>query len=1585
MLGADGFPTEANYAEGVGVAKNYTVSTTAQDYSGKHVKLTLSGSDSGKDMGAVTAESLWITSSAKTRFRFTNATFQNVKALFLSGVNAWNNSEADITFPETLTTLTLGAGGSNSDGSNNYKNALFRIGKTLKVKGRTTVPAGQVVKVAPNSNDDSAFTLDGGLSGTGTLRIGGGHDGKPLTCVITGGDFTGTLGLYNDASATSNGTFTLNGANLCPVLDMWNVKNGAITVNVSQAMGLNDGSQLTAGRLNITGIPGTEKAAFTLANGATVTVGEGLTLNLPAAAKPEGATPTTYKLFTVPEGAKVEGTLQMSKILFEGTALTGGVALLRADGTLTLWAGDTLTVAEDTRLSLDGAFAAGGSDPILLSGGEAVLTQANTATQTLKVTAGATLTLSGETAAWAGPIVFEGGAALALVDGATLPSATLPEEGSVSLEVREGGTLTLGSDRLAELARYTLTVAEGGTVCLRLTSAEYLAGTFTLPEALRGSAERFALQDPAGNTLKANQAEGTFAFTTETLSFALPTGWELETPTFAKKIAANATQATQGLVEDITLRQPLNDREAIVANATGAVDKAVVFGGYPYGSDEKTLTQDVWLKVSGGTFRQIVGGNDMQNYGGKPRHLSGDTVVNISGGSVDYAYSCNLFDGKASTITGRHALVIDGDAVLKGSAAASSAIHGSGVTYNNATLNLTIRNLQNDNSASDGDGVLPGWDGGSNIKAGFLVGGGMSTRSNAPHKVNGNTSVCVELPEGTAGVFSKTLIGGNYTTQGSGTLTVSGTSTVRVSAPAGVTFNKDIVGGSHATGSATMTTGASEVTLTGGSYTGTITAGSLGTKATTTGNATLTLDGANVSAATLNPGNVNGTATLVLKTAAAPKTLGAFDVITSATPEAVLTLPAANADLSGTAGTFTLDASAIDTLTVSSKATLTFTALPTAGLAVAFPSGENASTFTCAAPEGTTVEGLAFTVNGVEATGAVDGTTLTVKPAIEGPFTATVTGDAAWGDLQWLNAKDEAAPTFAEALALGATLKATASAAITLDGDIAGTETLAIEVTDGAALTFNGTGKLNSPIALTGAMTLAASTYAANVTLANATSALTLDLGKGSGKHANMLGAIAGPGDLRIHATGGNWDAGAGSGNTLFASRLNIPSSFTGKIYLGDGKQKIRCAPKTFADKLNVTIVLGKGTTFRQTDTWGNGSYPCYLPLQVSSGAHLQDGGWGTEGCGVVRTGYTVNFRSPVSGVSKEGESPALINAYAGTGTVNFECAVSGDGIATGSWGSGEGKAMTYNLNKAENDFRQLLIRNMKLSTTSQVATTVNAVAGGLGGSAITFGTENGQANKSTLNVNGNNTVASVTATNGGNIALAAGVTLTVEGAADLSGLTALKVKLADNATLPFTALTANALTLSATKVTVVNAAGEAVTGVRAVITDTKLVVQALPVPAEGHGLTGETLLAVQTVAAEAGFADGFAVEALTSAGKTAGAAADVLACFTGLPMEAVKDEAGERVIIRCDFGIDVLRAEGENTFLARASLREGAFAEGATVSLMPTSAEGVTVEEVEAPAGEATAEGSKWFRVRTTGAEVLRLKVHVSSSATEG
>ena len=1873
-LGDNGFPTDANYAEGIGMEKAYAVTEAAQDYAGQHLKLVLSGSDTQKNMGAVTAESLWITSSAKTRFRFTAATFQNVKALFLNGVNAWNNSDTEVTLPDTLE-LTLGSGGSNSDAYDNYKNVLFRVGKTLTVNGRAIVPEGQVAKMAPDNNADSKLVLNGGLFGSGTLRIGGGHGGQPLTCMITGGDFTGTLGLYNDASSASSGTFALDGADLCPVLDMRDVTNGSITVSVAQAMGLGDGSQLTAGWLDLAGIPGIDKAAFTLAPGATVAVGGTLTLNLPVSAKPEGTVPTTYRLFEVPEGAKIEGAFSVGNILFGGEAFGASVSL-GADGTLTFLAvtptldatalktvsatygdfvpaastgadallkvgastaavsfgvpalnaltfdtsagvpatltltgnlgatagitrngpaptavifapevgqtldfgtvdvsgvgpfndaeilsfegagavryhlgtrdeaagknltaqiiaqgagdytvidngddacmvfdrfsvdrpvitvkgGSALTlqarnfagwdaaqgsgaflpgivtlldggadaaqtatlhripmpkaggvcednlispivfrghatmtiestakvnfyrssdteamvkvvagatariaapagatvpatmtirngaapivdVGENATLALDVVLArdGGGEALTLRGGGEIVLTQANTATETLRVAAGIALTLSGEGSTWAGPISMGTGAVLRLVAGATLPAMAVSAEAGAVMTVGEGGILTLPSEKLADFIPMDgFSMEEGSILRILLKDEDYTRGSLTLPEALRDFVPRCSLVAPDGAPLSHTVSEGaTLAFENpKAVTFALPTGWELPVPVWASAALAGTARAEQGLVQDSALRQMLDGREAIVANVSGAVNAAVIFGGYPYGSDEKTLSQDVWLKVSGGSFRHVVGGNDMQNYGGKPRHLSGGTVVNLSGGSIDYAYSCNFLDGKRSTITGRHALVIDGEAVLKGSAAASAAIHGSGVTYADATLNLTVRNLQNDNSATDGNGIAPGWTGASNIKPGFLVGGGMSTRSNAPHTVNGDTSVCVELPEGTAGNFSKALIGGNYTTQGGGTLSVSGTSAVRVSAPMGVIFDRDIVGGSRATGSATMFTGTSEVTLTGGIYTGTIVAGSLGTNAKTTGDATLILDGADVSAAAVQPGNVSGTAGLVLKKAAAPRTLGVFDVITSEASEAVLTLPEANTDFSGTTGAFVLDASAVEALTVRSGADIIFVALPKESLAVACPEGADRR-LVCTVPADVVLEGMAFTVDGIVVEPRLEGTTLTLEPTVAGPFTATVTEDTEWGSLDWFNAEGERAVSFADALAFGATLKVEATAAIALDGDIPGVETLAVEVAEGAALTFAGAGKLHFPMTLTGAMTLAGSTYAANVTLTDTASTLMLDLGRGSGKHADMVGNVSGEGRCAIRASGGDWDAGASTTSTLFVSRLDV-SHLARPLEVGDGLRKIRCAPGSFSVPAGKALRLAKGVQLRQLDTL-NASYG----FVASPGAHLQDGGWGSAGGGSVRTGYTVNLNGPISGMSEEGESPALFNAYAGTGNVHFNGIVSGDGIATGSWGSGESRAMSYHFNNAANTFSQLLIRNMKLSTVSQEATTVNAKAGGLGGSAIVFGVENGQANKSTLNVNGDNTVASVTATNGGSITLAAGVRLTVKGAADLSGVTALKIILSDDAALPFTALTSDTLTLDASRVSVVNAAGEMAAGVQVVLSGTALVVQALPVPADGHGLTGEALLAVQTAAAKAGFADGFTVEACTSAGKTAGTAADVLACFTGLPMDAVKDEAGERVIIRCDFGLDAFRVENVGAVLVRATIRMGNFAGGATVSLVPTPAESVTVEVAEPPEGEATA-GSVWFRVRTAGAETLRLKAHITSAATE-
>lgn len=140
-------------------------------------------------------------------------------------------------------------------------------------------------------------------------------------------------------------------------------------------------------------------------------------------------------------------------------------------------------------------------------------------------------------------------------------------------------------------------------------------------------------------------------------------------------------------------------------------------------------------------------------------------------------------------------------------------------------------------------------------------------------------------------------------------------------------------------------------------------------------------------------------------------------------------------------------------------------------------------------------------------------------------------------------------------------------------------------------------------------------------------------------------------------------------------------------------------------------------------------------------------------------------------------------------------------------------------------------------------------------------------------------------------------------------------------------------------------------------VAGTGYVLAALPTPAEGHGLEGEALRAVCEAAAAAGLTDGFAVQAT---GK--GTPADVLACFTGLPMEASAE--ANSVTVRCDFGIAALRSvEDGAAFLLKAQILEGDFAEGTEISVMG-DVDLSEVSPVAPPDGEAEAPGIRWFRV---------------------
>lgn len=166
----------------------------------------------------------------------------------------------------------------------------------------------------------------------------------------------------------------------------------------------------------------------------------------------------------------------------------------------------------------------------------------------------------------------------------------------------------------------------------------------------------------------------------------------------------------------------------------------------------------------------------------------------------------------------------------------------------------------------------------------------------------------------------------------------------------------------------------------------------------------------------------------------------------------------------------------------------------------------------------------------------------------------------------------------------------------------------------------------------------------------------------------------------------------------------------------------------------------------------------------------------------------------------------------------------------------------------------------------------------------------------------------------------------------------------------------------------------------------TGYVLAILPMPAEGHGLEGEVLRAVREAAAAAGLSDGFTVRAKTSADKDVASPADVLGCFSGLPLEA-SSEGGECVTVRCDFGIAALRFAqddaGAPCLLLKAQVLNGDFAEGTAITVLGDGDEIFAVPLGESPVGEMAGKGERWLRVPLVEGGV-QLAVRVTRTSAE-
>ena len=284
--------------------------------------------------------------------------------------------------------------------------------------------------------------------------------------------------------------------------------------------------------------------------------------------------------------------------------------------------------------------------------------------------------------------------------------------------------------------------------------------------------------------------------------------------------------------------------------------------------------RDTYLIMSGGAAR-LVKGRQPAPYGDAvPKTTTGNALVQLGGSAVaEYVFGAGDQGAGNATLTGNAGVVITGNATVNG-----AIVGGWGSSHQNTpkvTGNTAVRieNVQNTNTAAaqfEGYNIC--------TPNNFIIGGpALQWNVNGHSKVQGSSSVTVDIPAGKSGTFSKRIIGGGCADNSTssdfhGTETVEGNSSVTITAPSTVSFTENIIGGGYANKHASCSAPVgqnSSVTLNGGTYTGKIVAGGeVGTagSANVAGTATLTINGGVFSGATLAAGNASQTKKLVANT-----------------------------------------------------------------------------------------------------------------------------------------------------------------------------------------------------------------------------------------------------------------------------------------------------------------------------------------------------------------------------------------------------------------------------------------------------------------------------------------------------------------------------------------------------------------------------------------------------------------------------------------------------------------------------------------------------------------------------------------------
>ena len=277
------------------------------------------------------------------------------------------------------------------------------------------------------------------------------------------------------------------------------------------------------------------------------------------------------------------------------------------------------------------------------------------------------------------------------------------------------------------------------------------------------------------------------------------------------------------------------DKEGYVAiNATTGGDNVVIYGGASNGEGGAGLvsSDDVWIKATSGKFLGLVGASRAQNWmnGNGGWRLNADTHIEVRGADTEvghiiggYHQECNnpVFNGNS------YISVFEGK--VTGNIVGSSAtVDGDNYTsYHTGNTNVFIY------VPLGADTTAPDMSNAADPKH-VVVGGGISlvhgqTGRVARFEMTGDTNVTIDLTgySGDATTFDKAVYGGNYTNRtNTGCISkIVGNTNVTIKGE-DITFTGDIVGGSLIQRGDATISGTASTTITGGTFSGNVVAGS---------------------------------------------------------------------------------------------------------------------------------------------------------------------------------------------------------------------------------------------------------------------------------------------------------------------------------------------------------------------------------------------------------------------------------------------------------------------------------------------------------------------------------------------------------------------------------------------------------------------------------------------------------------------------------------------------------------------------------------------------------------------------------------